>query len=153
MPRQVRLSFPATMQGFHQAFGELRGQLEGGELHPAARYGIELVFEEIVANIVRHGAGHDDGHAAGASSGVDVRVAVEIDDATIVMTFDDSGVAFDPLAVADPRRPTTIEDTPIGGLGLMMVRRAALDLRYERTPQQRNRLTVKLPTTPRTHSG
>jgi anti-sigma regulatory factor (Ser/Thr protein kinase) len=152
-PRRISLDFPATLQGFEGAFGTLQQELRGGEMHPGTRYNVELVFEEIVANIVRHGSGCDDGHAVGASSGVDVKVGVDVDASTVVLTFDDGGVAFNPLLAPDPRRPTTIEDTPIGGLGLMMVRRAALDLRYERTPEERNRLTVILPAVPKTAAG
>lgn len=139
--RRVRLKFPATMSGFEQAFGSLQSELGRDELHPGTRYNVELVFEEIVANIVRHGSG------GGEISGVDVAVDVQVGVDAIVMTFDDGGVPFDPVGRPDPRKPTSIEDTPIGGLGLMMVRKAATAMRYERTPEQRNRLVVTLPTT------
>jgi anti-sigma regulatory factor (Ser/Thr protein kinase) len=139
--RRVRLKFPATMSGFEQAFGSLQSELDRDELNPGTRYSVELVFEEIVANIVRHGSG------GGEISGVDVAVDVQVGADAIVMTFDDGGVPFDPVGRPDPRKPTSIEDTPIGGLGLMMVRKAATAMRYERTPEQRNRLVVTLPTT------
>lgn len=139
--RRVRLNFPATMSGFEQAFGTLQVELDRDELNPGTRYSVELVFEEIVANIVRHGSG------GGEISGVDVAVDVQVGVDAIVMTFDDGGVPFDPVGRPDPRKPTSIEDTPIGGLGLMMVRKAATAMRYERTPEQRNRLVVTLPTT------
>jgi anti-sigma regulatory factor (Ser/Thr protein kinase) len=142
--RRVQLNFPATMAGFEQAFGALQSELDRDDLNPGTRYSVELVFEEIVANIVRHGSGD------GGISGVDVDVAVDVHvggDA-IVMTFDDGGVPFNPVGRPDPKRATSIEETPIGGLGLMMVRKAATEMRYERTPEQRNRLVVTLPATP-----
>ncbi len=139
--RQVHLNFPATMSGFEQAFGSLQSALDGDELPPGARYNVELVFEEIVANIVRHGAPE-----GAPPSDVDVSVDVALD--AITMTFSDTGRPFDPVGRPDPKKPTTIEETPIGGLGLMMVRKAATDMRYERTPEDRNRLTVVLPKVP-----
>jgi anti-sigma regulatory factor (Ser/Thr protein kinase) len=145
--RRVRLNFPATMSGFEQAFGTLQVELDRDELNPGTRYSVELVFEEIVANIVRHGSG------AGGISGVDVTVDVQVGGDAIVMTFDDGGVAFDPVGRPDPKKPTSIEETPIGGLGLMMVRKAATDMRYERTPAQRNRLVVTLPAVPKKAAG
>jgi anti-sigma regulatory factor (Ser/Thr protein kinase) len=140
--RRVHLSFPATMAGFEQAFGALQRELDRDELNPGTRYSIELVFEEIVANIVRHGSG------GGGVSGVEVAVDVDVGGAAVVMTFDDGGVPFNPVGRPDPKRATSIEETPIGGLGLMMVRKAASEMRYERTPQQRNRLVVTLPSAP-----
>ena len=145
--RRVRLSFPATMSGFEQAFGTLQSELDRDDLNPGTRYNVELVFEEIVANIVRHGAG------GGSISGVDVAVDVQVGAGGIVMTFDDGGVPFDPVGRPDPKKPTSIEETPIGGLGLMMVRKAATEMRYERTPEQRNRLVVTLPAVPKKAAG
>jgi anti-sigma regulatory factor (Ser/Thr protein kinase) len=135
------------MAGFEQAFGTLQSELDRDDLNPGTRYSVELVFEEIVANIVRHGSG------AGDVSGVDVAVDVHVGGDAIVMTFDDGGVPFDPIGRPDPKKPTCIEETPIGGLGLMMVRKAATDMRYERTPEQRNRLVVTLPAVPKKAAG
>jgi anti-sigma regulatory factor (Ser/Thr protein kinase) len=44
----------------------------------------------------------------------------------------------------DPALPTTIAEAPDGGFGLMIVRRTASAMRYERTANQRNRLVVTL---------
>jgi serine/threonine-protein kinase RsbW len=145
--RRVHLSFPATMAGFEQAFGTLQSELARDDLNPGTRYNVELVFEEIVANIVRHGSG------TRGISGVDVAVDVDVGSDAIVMTFDDGGVEFNPVGRPDPKRATSIEETPIGGLGLMMVRKAATEMRYERTPEQRNRLVVTLPAVPRKAAG
>ncbi len=140
MTARVNLSFAATMAGFEQAFGTLQSALDVNELHPGTRYNVELVFEEIVANIVRHGS------AGGAPAGVEV--SVDVDGDAVVMTFCDDGTPFDPVGHPDPQKPTTIEDTPIGGLGLMMVRKAAREMSYERTPEDKNRLKVTLPAVP-----
>jgi serine/threonine-protein kinase RsbW len=138
--QRIRLSFPATLPGFEQAFRGLRGALDGGSLDQAARYNAELVFEEIVANIVRHGA------SGGEPPGIEM--SLEVGCESIVMTFDDDGVPFDPCGRPDPKLPNSLADAPDGGLGLMLVRRAASSMQYERTPGQRNRLVVTLPATP-----
>jgi serine/threonine-protein kinase RsbW len=136
----IQLSFPGTLRGFEQAFGSLRSALDGGGLNQAARYNAELVFEEIVANILRHGAP--------CGGELDIQVSLEVDDERIIMTFDDDGVPFDPRGRPDPKLPTSLADAADGGLGLMMVRRAANDMQYQRTPQHRNRLIVTLPADP-----
>ena len=130
------LTFPASSDGFEAAFAGLRGWLDDNNVQQKARYNAELVFEEIVTNIIRYGFEKADGETVNVELGLGADV--------IEMTFDDGGAPFDPLAAADPDLPNTLDDAKIGGLGIMLVRKAATDLIYEQTAQHRNRLTVKL---------
>jgi anti-sigma regulatory factor (Ser/Thr protein kinase) len=114
-----------------------RQALDAVRLDSATRYDAELVFEEVVANIVGHGA--PDGHA------LEVRFLLEISPDSIVLTFDDNGVPFDPRAPADPPPQKSLDQPRIGGYGLMLVRHAASSLDYLRTAEGHNRLTVRLP--------
>lgn len=130
------------MAGFRGAFGTLVAALDERSLPAGTRYGVELVFEEIVANILRHGAPAD------AMAPPAVAVAVELADAAIVMTFEDDGPPFDPCGRADPAPASSLADAEPGGLGLMMVRRAAQDMVYRRVPDRGNRLVVTIATRP-----
>jgi anti-sigma regulatory factor (Ser/Thr protein kinase) len=131
------VSFPGTLAGFDEAFARLRAALDQETLDAGARYRVELVFEEIVANIVRHGA-----PGGGAA---DVRFSLDLRDGSVVLTFDDDGVAFDPRGRPDPVPARSLEQAKVGGLGLMMVRRAASAIDYRRTPERRNELIVTVP--------
>ena len=131
----TELRFPATMAAFGHAFGELRQALDDTSLDDSARYQVELVFEEIVANILRHGS------PDGATLAVKVELDVKQD--RVLLTFDDNGVPFDPRSHPAPALPSALE---VGGLGLVLVRKAAAHLDYQRTPQHTNRLVVTLPT-------
>jgi anti-sigma regulatory factor (Ser/Thr protein kinase) len=128
------MRFPGTLEDFERAFTAFRRALDGEQMGAAARYDAELVFEEIVANIVRYGA--TDGRS------VDVRLTLDLGPDSIRLTFDDDGVAFDPRVPAGPP-PRSRHGQ--GGFGLMLVQRAASSLDYLRTPEGRNRLTVTLP--------
>ena len=138
MPRGERLEirFPGTHEGFAQAFVRLRGALDAERLDGAPRYNTELVFEELVANIVSHGAA--DGRE------VDVRFTLEPRPEAMILTFEDDGVPFDPRGRPDPAPPSSLEEAKVGGFGLMLVRRAASSLDYVRTADGHNRLTVSL---------
>lgn len=57
------------------------------------------------------------------------------------LTFTDNGVLFDPLAKEDPDVDMDINDRPIGGLGIMIVKNIADKLSY-RVFEGKNRLTV-----------
>ena len=111
----------------------MRRTLDGSGLTPRTRYHIELVFDEVVTNIIRHG--HTD-------SAADIDACVELGPDDAVLTFEDGGEPFDPRQQPEPVHPRSLEDARPGGLGLMLVRKAARQITYERTPEQRNRLTV-----------
>ncbi len=116
---------------------QIRQALDAQPLADAARYNAELVFEEITANIIGHGA--PDGHA------LEVRVSLEASRDWIVLTFEDNGVPFDPRNRPDPPPQRSLDEARIGGYGLMLVRRAATAMDYARTAEGCNRLIVQLP--------
>ncbi len=135
MSSQVEIRFPGTHAGFAQAFARLSEALDAAALDAAPRFHAELVFEEMVANIINHGA--LDGRE------LDVCVTFAALPGSIVLTFDDDGVAFDPRSRRAPV-PVALDDTRIGGFGLVLVRQAARSLDYLRTASGRNRVTVTL---------
>ena len=57
------------------------------------------------------------------------------------MTFIDDGIPYDPLAKADPDIGVPIEERPIGGMGIFMVKKLADMITYKRY-SNRNFLTV-----------
>mgnify|MGYP003444340506 CR=1 FL=1 len=65
--------------------------------------------------------------------GVDLTsiVAPAADD-RLALAFRDDGAAFDPLARADPDLDAGIDERPIGGLGIFLVRELAESVSYER---------------------
>src|SRR5262249_9360378 len=105
------------------------------ELHQLpARLSFQLDFclAELVTNVISYGYPG----AQAAEQAVAVQFA---GNATgIVLEIVDQGVEFDPLAYVPPPRPRTLEDAPIGGRGLLLVRQFVGQLHYRRE-QGRNR--------------
>lgn len=83
---------------------------------------IEVIFEEVVANIVRHG------FAAGSAQ--EIHFSARIREACVLLVFEDDGIAFDPLALAPPAPFTSLAEAKLGGLGIPLVRRLASDVAY-----------------------
>ncbi|HKF98262.1 MAG TPA: ATP-binding protein [Steroidobacteraceae bacterium] len=135
--RRVEIRFAGSHAGFARGFVQVRHALNAQRLHGAARYNAELVFEEITANIIGHGA--PDGRE------LEVCVTLETFDDSIVLTFEDNGVSFDPRKLHDPPPQKSLDEARIGGYGVMLVRHAASSIDYLRTPEGRNRLIVRLP--------
>lgn len=134
---QHHLRLPSTLAGLEHAAGELRDLLAARRVDGKLRYNVELAFEEVVANIVRHGSPTGD---------IEVTIGFGADD--IVMTFEDDGVPFDPRERPDPVEPASIEDAQVGGLGIVLLRRIPTRMAYERTPQHRNVLTLAMAARP-----
>ena len=132
------LKFPATIQEFERAAHTLRRTLDAHGVRDKGRYNVELVFDEIVSNIIRHGRVDE------RTCAIEVSLAFEAE--AVVLEFSDNGRAFDPRSHPVPALPESLEEAPIGGLGLMLVRNAAERIEYERTAQQLNRVTITVPT-------
>jgi serine/threonine-protein kinase RsbW len=139
MPNCHLLTFSGTRAGFTRAFADLRRTLDAHTLPERARYNCELVFEEVVTNVIRHGYNDDREHR--------IDIALELLDDAIVIRFEDDGIPFDPRKYEPITHSNPTEDAPIGGRGLLLVRTAARQLEYERTNDRKNRFTVTIAAT------
>ena len=93
---------------------------------------IKLVIEELAINVVKHGGG-----AGGAA---EIELVSDADRVTI--EFSDGGRPFDPLTESPPPDTSSgIEDRPVGGLGVHLVRTMVEEGSYRREGG-RNRLTM-----------
>ena len=134
-PSHHTLRVPGSLPGFEQAARQLRAILDDHQMAGRPRFLVELVFEEIITNVIRHGFRDDEVHH--------IDVSLTIGDEAVQMTVEDDGLAFDPLQRPDPV-PTSLEAAPLGGLGILLVRRLSRSVTYERTSEGRNRLVATI---------
>lgn len=112
---------------------------------------IDVIFEEIVANIVRHG------FDAGSAQAIEVLARIEGD--AMVLVFSDDGRPFDPTVQPPPAPFTRLADAQVGGLGVALVQRLARSVVYAQPESEGdgfcpvNRLTVTVATGERTPPG
>ena len=132
--RRFELRLDATPEGFASAFDELRSALDTLSLSGRPRLSVELVFEEVVANVVRHGA-RPDGRTT-------ISLELVLEDDAVRLTFLDDGIAFDPRQRPDPAPAQDLEHAETGGRGLMLIRSVCKQLEYALTPEGQNRLTA-----------
>jgi anti-sigma regulatory factor (Ser/Thr protein kinase) len=103
------------------------------DISPEAIFFAGLTIEELVTNCIKYG--YDDF----AEHTIDIELSVA--DHTLTITVVDDGHAFDPLTVSAPDFSGSIEDRPIGGLGIHMLRELADNMSYERRDKT-NRVTL-----------
>jgi anti-sigma regulatory factor (Ser/Thr protein kinase) len=86
---------------------------------------VTLLLEELFSNTVVHG------HAGGSDA--PVTVTFDAEPGRIRLTYEDTGPPHDPFAaVVQPDDAATVEDWPIGGLGILLVASMATDVEYRR---------------------
>ena len=91
----------------------------------AVVYGLSVVVDELVANVVRH---------AQPAPGTQLRVSVTFSGDSVRLAFDWPGEPFDPVSYATPDLDarSDVDDLPVGGLGLCLVQAFAQEMRYRR---------------------
>ena len=98
--------------------------LQGLGLPPRPLYVARLAMDEILSNIIQY--------AHPEQGGRDIGLRLAMEEGGLRLTFSDSGQPFDPLSAPRPRLDLSLEDRPVGGLGIHMIRDMAREMRYRR---------------------
>ena len=96
---------------------------------------LDVAVDELFSNIAHYAYNPDVGYAT-------VRVDVLQDPLSVEVTFIDNGKQYDPLAKADPDTTLSVEDRPIGGMGILIVKKSMDAVNYE-YKDGKNILTIK----------
>ena len=104
--------------------GEVEEWLAGADVPFAGIYMANLTVEELVTNCIKYGyAGVDT-----TDKGIDVVISIVGGELRIILS--DDAAPFDPLAQAAPDLSIPLEDRPIGGLGIHMLRQMSTCFTY-----------------------
>jgi len=109
---------------------------EAHALPATVRRSVNVALDELLANTVSYGLA---GQAAG-----EVTVGVELGPDRLTVTLTDNGLAFDPFDRAAPDTGLSVEDRPIGGLGIHLVRELMDDVSYQRRADRNVIVLAKL---------
>ena len=93
-------------------------------IDPSLSMSLNLALEEAVTNVVLYA------YPEGQKGLVEVDAIIRPQ--SIEFTLSDSGIAFDPTCRPDPDLSLGVEDRPIGGLGIFLVRQIMDKVEYER---------------------
>jgi anti-sigma regulatory factor (Ser/Thr protein kinase) len=96
--------------------------LQGGGVDSRTTHHVALALEEMLTNLATHGNAAD--------SPATIRLA--IDPHKVNVEIIDCGEYFDPRETPDPDIAKDVADREVGGLGLYLVRKIAVDIAYAR---------------------
>lgn len=124
----ARLSEVRELSSMVEAFGDAHG------LPDPKVFVINLALDELITNIVMHGL-----EDAGA---VRIDITLQVEEGTLSLVVEDNGNPFDPTRDAEPDTSSALQERPIGGLGLHLVKSFADRIAYDFV-DGKNRLTVE----------
>jgi|SRR5215467_6262344 len=97
------------------------------------QYFANLAIEEFVTNCIKYGYQDDREHV--------IEIRLQLSESELTLTVVDDGRPFNPLDAPAPDTQLAVEERPIGGLGIYLVRRLSDHMEYLRT-DGKNRTTV-----------
>ena len=117
------LNITATVENIETVTDFVNEQLEAYDCPMKAQMQIDIAIDELFGNIAHYAYDPEVGNAT-------VRVEVVGDPLSVVITFIDGGVPYDPLAAADPDTSLSAEERGVGGLGIFMVKKSMDEITY-----------------------
>ena len=101
-----------------QEFGERHG------LPPKVLFAVTLALEEILMNVISYGYPDAADH--------EIIVRVSVDQGEVRAEVEDDAQPFNPLEAPEPDTSKSLEERPVGGLGVHLTRKVMDALDYQR---------------------
>lgn len=118
------LTIDATIENIGKVTAFVDEQLEQLNCPLKAQMQIDIAIDELFGNIAHYAYNPETGPAT-------VLVDVLQEPLSVVVTFIDNGIAYDPLAREDPNVALTAQEREIGGLGIYIVKKSMDEISYE----------------------
>ncbi len=103
-----------ALEKFMNDFEELE------ELTPKEQFNCNLVFDEMITNIIKYGYRDQHKH--------EIHIEVRMNKEQIAIVISDDGIDFNPLDIAEPDIDIDLDEREIGGLGIHLVRQISSDV-------------------------
>ncbi len=95
-------------------------------LSPTLSNTLNLALEEALVNVIQYA------YPAGTTGAISLTASVSTDTKVLTFTLRDKGIAFNPLEASAPDITLGVEDRPIGGLGIFLVKQLMDSVSYQR---------------------
>ena len=118
------LTINAAVENIERVAAFVDEQLETLNCPLKAQMQINIAIDELFGNIAHYAYNPETGPAT-------VRVEVLDNPLSVIITFIDNGVPYDPLANGDPDTTLSAEDREIGGLGIYIVKKSMDEITYK----------------------
>ena len=135
MKSQLSLVLRNETEELERMSEEVSAWCKANEISAATEFRVNLTLDEIVSNVIRHG------WKDGGEHQLDVRIFLLEDE--LRLEVEDDATPFNPLEAPPPDISSPLEERPIGGLGVHLVRQIMDELAYRRL-DGKNLLVMKM---------
>ena len=118
------MTVQATLENVEAVTEFVNERLDALNCPLPARMEIDIAIDELFSNIAHYAYHPGEGPAT-------VRVDTAEEPLSVIITFMDHGMPYDPLSTADPDTTSAAKQRHIGGLGVFMVKQTMDDMVYE----------------------
>lgn len=124
-----RCNVTATSSGLQTLLSFTETWLSKIGISPEKQYDILIIVEELTVNIVNYAYDEIPGK---------ITLSLELldDGAILRLNLSDTGRPFNPLDYDNPKLSESIEERPVGGLGIFIIKSLADKLKYEYNNKQ-----------------
>ncbi len=131
---KIRIVLRNDLSELRKLRQELESFSQACGLSPNTLFELNLILEEIVANVISYAYGDDGQH--------EIVVQADLKDGELIIEVEDDGKPFNPLQVRSPDLESPLERRKVGGLGLHLVREFTNSAEYNRE-EEKNRLVLR----------
>src|SRR5690349_2616546 len=122
MATVLDLQIKNSLEALIPAIDTMSRWLAGQKVPEAIQHFANLALEEFVTNSIKYGYNDAEEHS--------IDVNIRLSEAELVLTLIDDGRPFNPLEAPEPQLDLPVEERPIGGLGIYMVRKMSDRMTY-----------------------
>ena len=108
---------------------------EEWEINIPLVFSLNLVLEEALTNVISYGFNDGNKHI--------IEISFEKTGDELLITIIDDGHAYDPTLKTDPDLTLSVEERPIGGLGIFLIKKIMDKVEYQRINNKNNLILTK----------
>jgi len=99
------------------------------------KFNVDMVMDEIITNIISYGYKDTEEHF--------INIYMNMENRELTIIVEDDGIAFNPLDMPTPDVNIPLEERPIGGLGIYLIKNTVNTIEYSRQ-NEKNILTMQM---------
>lgn len=119
-----RTRIPNSLEGLTSGSAEMREFLDLTGVSQEVAFALDLTYEELVTNTIKYAYRDTASHW--------IEIIIEVSDDAVELEVGDDGEPFDPTTYESPDTSLPVEERPIGGLGLHLIRNLTDSFTYRR---------------------
>jgi sigma-B regulation protein RsbU (phosphoserine phosphatase) len=132
---ELLVAMPNQLEGLSQVKTSINEFAQSHQLGRSLVRKVQVVADEVLGNILRYGC-------VGLAPTLVIEITITLTPDSLLMKVVDPGEPFNPLDAEEPDLDQPLEDRPIGGLGLHLVKQMTRNIAYQRLDHQ-NQLSME----------